>query len=97
MNVENTMRIDKEIQIEVEGLSKTITQYTSDNFIKSYAMKIQMVDLETDKELFIILVAKLLEWYSEEIVVISKNEYVANKGSHYKSYELLKEWNRDFT
>jgi len=88
------MSLEQIIQVELLALSKTIREYTTDNYIRSYAEQIESINYPEDKEKFQILVRKLLEWYNTEIKVIKSDEYIYGKNSHFKSYELLLQLNR---
>jgi len=90
------MKMENEVFLEIEGVAKTIIQYTNDLFIRSYATKIQSISVEEDNEIFFALVSKLVEWYQEEIEKIKLNEFVVNKESHIKSYYLLNRWKSKF-
>jgi hypothetical protein len=83
---------ETEIIIELEGLTQTIIQYTNNNYIRSYATKLEEVDINSQNDMFRLLVIKLADWYEEEIKLIMNNEFVGNKDAHMKSYELLKQW-----
>ena len=85
------MSIENIVQVEFPALSKTIRDYTTDYFISSYAEQIALIQYPNEKDKLIILIDKLLEWYSNEIKVIQKGEYIHSKESHKKSYELLLE------
>lgn len=86
------MSLENEMIIEIEGLSKTIIQYTNDTYIRSYASRIQNLDFVRQREILVILIEKLIGWYQTEIELIRCNEYVVNKNAHFKSYELLQNW-----
>lgn len=83
------MSLEQIIQVELIALSKTIREYTTDNYIQSYAEQISRINYPEDKEKFYILVMKLLHWYNSEIKVIKSDKYIYEKKSHIKSYELL--------
>ena len=87
------MNIEKEMIIEVEGLSQTILQHTNSNYIKSYAKMLLNLDYASDLETIKLLIEKLLNWYEGEITKIEMSEFIMNKDNHLKSYELLKKWN----
>lgn len=85
------MSIENIISLELEGLSKTIKEYSTDNYIISYANQLISVDYPKETVKFSLLVNKLLDWYSEEIEKIRNSEYTLSKDAHYKSFSLLKE------
>ena len=86
-----TMRIENIVQVELPALSRTIREYTTDNYISSYAEQISSIIYPQEREKLAILISKLLEWYQNEIDVIKKGEYIHSKSSHEKSFLLLKE------
>lgn len=88
------MVLEQIIQVELRALSRTIREYTTNNFISSYAEQMSDIDYPRDKEKLIVLTDRLLEWYSKEIKVIKNGEYIRSKESHEKSYLLLKEMKR---
>lgn len=83
------MTIEEIVEIEFEGLSQTISHYTNDYFIKSYANKLLTIEYPKNKRILVILVEYLLEWYDEKLIEVKKSEYVVSKISHTKSYEIL--------
>ena len=89
----NKMDIEKEMIIELEGLSQTILQHTNSNYIKSYAKMLLRLDYISDFDTVKLLVEKLYKWYDNEITIIKSSEFIMNKDNHLKSYELLKKWN----
>ena len=85
------MSLEQIIQVELSALSRTIREYTTDNYISSYAEQIAQVNYPQEKDKLLLLIEKLLEWYSDEINIIKKGEYIHSKESHEKSFLLLKE------
>lgn len=83
------MNIDEIIEVELEGISKTICGYTSDTFIRSYAKKILEVDYYKNPELFMKLMNRLNDWYLVESKKILENPYTFNKEGHKRSIELI--------
>ena len=81
--------IEEIVQFELKALSKTICEYSTDNYISSYAEQIAGISFPEDRNKLVILIDKLLEWYVEEIKEIEKSEYVHSKESHIKSFKLL--------
>lgn len=57
------MSTKKMIRIEMEGLCETIIQYSNDNFIISYAKQLRNTSYQEDKEIFLILIERLYQWY----------------------------------
>jgi flagellin-specific chaperone FliS len=64
-------------------------EYATDNYISSYAEQLQSIKYPQESSKMIILVDRLVEWYSREIEVIKKSEYIHSKQAHEKSFELL--------
>ena len=85
------MSIESIVQVEFPALSRTICDYTTDYYISSYAEQIASIQYPTEEKKLLILIDKLIEWYSNEIKVIRKGEYIHSKESHNKSYKLLLE------
>jgi len=83
------MTIEEIITIEFEGLSQTITQYTNDNFIKSYAKKLLSIEFPKDRNLLIKLVDNLFNWYTSKIEEIKSSDFVVAKEAHLKCYKIL--------
>ncbi len=84
-------RINQIMTFEVEGIQKTINQYCTDDFIKSYTEKLINLKFPEDKESISFIVSRLLKWYSQYIQEILNDKYIINKSAHIKSYDLLKE------
>lgn len=62
-----TMSTEQMIRIELEGLCETIIQYSNDNYIISYAKQLRNTSYQEDKEIFLILIERLYQWYEREI------------------------------
>lgn len=88
------IRVKEIMQYEISGLSKTICEYSTDNYIISYAK--QLVDCKYPDDMMSIkyLVRHILEWYEQEISIIEKNNYVYGVRNHEKSIMLLRELRR---
>ena len=76
--------------LEVEGLYRTIQDYTTEKYIISYAEKLRLLQVPQDIKLIRIIVKRLLEWYESEISTIEKSHYIVNKKDHHKSIDILK-------
>jgi len=85
------MRVNEIVQLELKALSKTICEYSTDNFIVSYAEQIKDVEYPEDLDTMTILIDRLIVWYEEEMQRIINDDYIHSKQSHIKSYNLLKE------
>lgn len=91
------MTLEQIIQIELVPTSRTIKEYTTDNFIRSYAEQIEAIEYPREKVKLLLLTNKLIEWYKDEIPKIEKDKYIYNKESHVKSFIILKELNNYLT
>jgi len=89
MKGSDTVSIAEIVQVEVEGLSQTICEYTSDNYISSYAKQLLLLKYPDDKKKMSLLVDRLIAWYVGEINTINKDPYIRSKEAHNKSYQLL--------
>ena len=84
------MDVSMIFDIEKDGLTTTIKQYTNDNFIMSYCDKLQKLSYPKDEVLIKMLLPKLLSWYDEgHIDNILMSEYVMCKEAHIKTYGVL--------
>lgn len=84
-------RIQQIVDYEMQAISRTISEYSTNDFIASYAKQLLNIKFPSDNDKLTFLVTKLLEWYEEKLQVIKDNKYIHNKESHIKSYELLQE------
>jgi len=85
------MSVEEIVRFELKALSKTVKEYTTDNYIASYAEQLATINYPEEKDNLILLIDRLLEWYELEMKEIQKSDYVRSKESHKKSYKLLKE------
>ena len=85
------MNIDEIIELELEGIIKTICDYTSDTFVRSYAKKLGEINYKKDPLLFMKLVERLIDWYELESDKIFTSPYTFNKEGHKKTMTLLKQ------
>lgn len=85
------MGIEQIMMVEIQGLSKTIKEYSNDNYIISYADQLLTIKYPDDKMKFSLLVNRIYDWYKEEIAKIKSSEYVLAKASHIKSYQIITE------
>lgn len=91
MNMKKIMEIKNIFEIEVEGMCKTIIQYTNDEYVKSYAHKLMELEYPKDKSVIKMLVDRLSSWYLTEIEEIKNSQYIVNKKSHIKTFELIQD------
>jgi hypothetical protein len=75
--------------LEIEGLSKTICDYTTDNYITSYAKRLEKLNYPEDKDHICLIIKRLNEWYDQNMHEIRNNQYIHNLAAHEKSKELL--------
>ncbi len=84
------MNIEDIIEFELEGISRTIIDYTNDCFIKSYAEKLLTTSYYEQRENFLKVVNRLFDWYSKQIDEILESPFAFNKDNHQFCYNLLK-------
>lgn len=82
--------IDEIVQFDLPAISKTIKEYSTDNFILSYADQLLEIRYPGETQRMYVLVGRLLSWYDKAIEEIRKDKYVHAKEAHLKSHELLK-------
>lgn len=82
--------IDEIIQFDLPAIAKTIKEYSTDNFIQSYADQLLQIRYPSETQRMYVLVGRLLAWYDEVIDAIRKDPYVHAKEAHAKSHRLLK-------
>lgn len=85
------MSIEEMLYLELEGLTKTIKDYTRDNFIISYSSKLCELNFPEDKSKINLISGKLLDWYKDNIEDIKGNHYLSNVNAHIKSINILEE------
>jgi len=81
--------IEEIVLLELGALSKTIKEYSTDNYIVSYAEQLRVIKYPEEKEKMIILVTRLRNWYDQEIETIKIGQYIHSKEAHLQSYKLL--------
>lgn len=77
--------------LEIEGLSKTIREYSTENFINSYSEQIINLELPKDKEKIVFILDNFLDWYEKHINEIQSSHFITNKHEHTKSLQILRE------
>ncbi len=85
------MKIEELLYLEVEGLTKTINEYTRDNYVISYSSKLTKLNFPKDKKMINLISGKLLDWYKDNIEDIKGNQYLPNINTHLKSINILEE------
>ncbi|GEM_PF-570956 len=81
--------LDKEFNLEIEGVIGTIMSFTKDPFIIGYTNGLRKAIKENDNDLILIILKKLLLWYKENNEIIQNDRYVHNKDAHVKSLNIL--------
>ena len=82
----------QELEIEYDGMSGTIIQYSCDPYVVSYLDKLKQALIKEELGMIKIMMYKLNEWYEENIVDIETNRWVVNLDSHHKTQRLIKEF-----
>ncbi len=75
--------------LEIEGISKTICDYTTDNFITSYARKLEGLHYPDDRDQIQLISYRLKDWYDIHLPELKSNKFIHNMEAHLKSYELI--------
>ena len=83
------MSVEEIMLLELDGLKKTICDYTTDNYINSYADQLAKLHYPEDEKKFNLLVKRIYSWYKEIMPEIEADEYVHNKAEHIKSYKIM--------
>ena len=84
-----TMELKELFLIEIDGITKTITDYTTDNFVISYANKLQQLKYPEDNEQIQLICTRLKDWYDNNLQEITTNQFIHNLDAHMKSYDLI--------
>ena len=84
------MSIEEIFMLEIDGLTKTICDYTTDNYITSYAIMLGKSTYPSDKKKINLILQRLQVWYEDSIHEIRNNKYIHNLNAHEKSYSLIK-------
>ena len=91
------MSVITEFDIEKHGIINTIKTCNPGHYVTGYCLLLENMSVEKDIEKIKILLPKLLSWYDEgNYIDLMKSEYVYNKDIHTKTYELLKQFIKDF-
>ncbi len=78
------------LDIEVEGMCKTILEACTDNFVKSYCHQLIKLQYPEDEEHIKQLIPRITSWYDEgNLRDIIDNKYAISKNQHLYTYELL--------
>lgn len=84
-------RINEIVNIELDGISRTIIEYSTDQFIISYAEKLCKTEFRNNPVFLKSLADRIRTWYDSNIDDIKKSQYVQHKELHQKSYEIILE------
>lgn len=84
-------RMNEIVNIELDGISRTIMEYSTDQFITSYAEKLCKNEFKNNPVFLKSLVDRIKIWYDNNINDIQKSQYVQHKELHQKSYEIILE------
>ncbi len=79
----------QQFEIEVNGIIGTITNYTKNPYIVGYTNCLRKYVNENEKDMVLLIIKKLIVWYTINIDSILSNEYIANKSEHISTKELL--------
>lgn len=75
--------------IEIKGLTKTICNYTTDDYITSYAEQLLYLKYPEDLRQIKLIIERLDKWYQDNITLIRDNKYIHNLQAHEKSLEII--------
>lgn len=82
----------QDLEIEFEGMLGTIKQYSCDPYVISYLDGLKSAMQKKEIHMIRIMIAKLNEWYEENIIDIETNRWVINVNSHHKTQRLIREF-----
>ena len=82
----------QELEVEFEGMLGTIKQYSCDPYVVSYLDRLKSALQNEEMNMIRIMIAKLNEWYEDNIIDIETNRWVINVNSHHKTQRLIKEF-----
>ena len=82
----------QELEIEFEGMLGTIKQYSCDPYVVSYLDTLKSAIQKREITMIRIMIAKLNEWYEDNMMDIETNRWVINLNSHHKTQRLIKEF-----
>ena len=82
----------QELEVEFEGMLGTIKQYSCDPYVVSYLERLRVAIQNKEIKMIGIMIAKLNEWYEDNMMDIESNRWVINLNSHHKTQRLIKEF-----
>ncbi|MDY0211003.1 MAG: hypothetical protein RBQ91_06340 [Acholeplasma sp.] len=77
------------LEIELNGISGTITNYTRNPYIIGYIDALKRFMHEHNEKMIMVIVGKLVDWYKSSIDEILNNDYISNKQDHLSTKKLL--------
>jgi len=81
-----------EFEVEFDGIYNTIKSYTNDHYIVGYINSLKSA-LEYENNTKILLtIAKLINWYEDNMDSIQDSEFVYNKPQHIQTKKLLSDF-----
>ncbi len=78
-----------ELQIELDGITFTITSYTRNPYMLGYLNSLRTYVEQQNVILVKACISKLLDWYQKNYNTIMLSEYVFNKNDHTTTKDLL--------
>lgn len=85
------LRINEIVNIELDGISRVIREYSTDQFITSYAEKLCKNEFRNNSMYLKSLVERIRAWYEKNIDSIQKSQYTQHKDLHKKSFDIIVE------
>lgn len=77
------------LEIELHGISGTITNYTRNPYIIGYIESLKRFLHDHNEKMIYVIVEKLVNWYDKTIDEIMLNDYISNKEDHLETKKLL--------
>jgi hypothetical protein len=78
-----------ELELELEGISGTITRYTQNPYIVGYLNVLKKYVEQSNIEMIKMCLMKIIDWYKVNYDKIMSNQYVFNKQEHTDTRNLL--------
>jgi hypothetical protein len=85
------LRIKEIVNIELDGISRVIREYSTDQFITSYAEKLCKNEFKDNPIYLKSLVERIKAWYEMNNESIQKSQYTQHKELHKKSFQIITE------
>lgn len=87
--MEDNQTISGILKNDLEGVIKTINNYTKKCEINNLTIALGECTYPEDKEEILALTYKLVDWYTSNYSDIQSNKYLYNKREHYNSIDVL--------